>query len=143
METYTNSTGMEFVLIPSGQFLMGSRDDDGPARDNEKPAHWVTISQAFYLGKYPVTQEQWEAVRGNNPSEFKGWMNPVENVSYDDVQEFIECLNRKEEADKYRLPTEAEWEYAARAGSIGKYYVGNDAEQLGQYAWYSSFRKII
>jgi formylglycine-generating enzyme required for sulfatase activity len=134
--SHANSIGMEFVLIPAGEFMMGSSDADKEAFDNEKPQHRVTISQPFYLGKYTVTQAQWEAVMGSNPSGFKGRNNPVENVSWDDVQEFIKKLNQKEGGNKYRLPTEAEWEYAARAGTTSRYSFGDDAEALGRYAWY-------
>ena len=80
-KTWTNSIGMAFVLIPAGTFIMGSPDSDAEADEEEKPTHRVTISQPFYLGKYPVTQAQWEAVMGNNPSRFKGNPNhPVESV---------------------------------------------------------------
>jgi hypothetical protein len=96
----------------------------------------VTVSKAFYLGKYEVTQAQWEAVMGNNPSYFKGRNNPVEWVSWHDVQAFITKLNQKEGMNKYRLPTEAEWEYAARAGTTSTYSFGDDAGALGRYAWY-------
>jgi formylglycine-generating enzyme required for sulfatase activity len=132
-KTLRNSIGMEFVLIPAGTFQMGSNDGD-----HEKPAHTVRLSRSFYLGKYEVTQAQWEAVMGNNPSAFKGDSNrPVEKVSWDDVQEFIRQLNTKESGARYRLPTEAEWEYAARAGSTTAYSFGDDVSQLGQYAWYN------
>jgi formylglycine-generating enzyme required for sulfatase activity len=132
IETHTNIIGMEFILIPAGEFMMGS-ENGGSA---ERPVHRVTISNSFYLGKYEVTQEQWEAVMGNNPSEFKGRSNPVENVSWHDVQVFIKELNQKEGTNKYRLPTEAEWEYAARAGTKTDYSFSDDASQLGQYAWF-------
>jgi formylglycine-generating enzyme required for sulfatase activity len=135
-KTVTYSIGMEFVLIPAGSFMMGSADDAQGADENEKPAHRVTISKPFYLGKYEVTQAQWEAVMGNNPSNFKGQNNPVELVSWNDVQTFIERLNQKEGTKKYRLPTEAEWEYAARAGTTTAYSFGDDKGSLGQYAWY-------
>jgi formylglycine-generating enzyme required for sulfatase activity len=126
---------MEFVLIQAGTFQMGSNDGDS----DERPVHEVRISKAFYLGKHEVTQGQWQAVMGNNPSNFKGDANrPVENVSWDDVQEFIRKLNAKEGGSTYRLPTEAEWEYAARAGTTMAYSFGNDAEQLGKYAWYGA-----
>jgi formylglycine-generating enzyme required for sulfatase activity len=126
---------MEFVLIPAGEFQMGSNNDGG---HDEWPVHRVHISKAFYLGKYEVTQGQWQAVMGNNPSQFKGDLNlPVERVSWDDVQEFIHRLNAKEGSTKYRLPTEAEWEYAARAGSTTVYSFGNNPSQLGEYAWYN------
>jgi formylglycine-generating enzyme required for sulfatase activity len=108
--TFTNSMGMEFVLIPAGTFMMGSPDSDVEALDREKPAHRVTISQPFYLGRYPVTQAQWEAVMGNNPSLFGDDPNlPVEGVSWDDVQTFLHKLNERERSGDYRLPTEAQW----------------------------------
>ena len=129
---YTNSIGMEFMLIPAGTFMMGS--EKGYA--DEKPQHRVTISRPFYLGKYEVTQAQWEAVMGNNPSRFDGRNNPVEQVSWEDVRVFIARLNAHEGHTRYRLPTEAEWEYAARAGSTSAYSFGDDAARLGQYAWY-------
>jgi formylglycine-generating enzyme required for sulfatase activity len=134
--TRTNSIGMEFVLISPGTFTMGSGDGDKRASRNEKPAHQVRISKPFYLGKYEVSQAQWEAVMGNNPSNFKGRSNPVEMVSWDNVQEFINRLNKQEGHNSYRLPTEAEWEYAARAGTTGVYSFGDDAGSLGQYAWW-------
>jgi formylglycine-generating enzyme required for sulfatase activity len=124
---------MEFVLIPAGTFQMGSNDGDG----DEKPVHTVHITQPFYLGKYEVTQEQWQAVMGKNPSQFKGDLTlPVESVSWEDVHEFIGRLNTRERGTAYyRLPTEAEWEYAARAGSTTAYSFGDSAGQKGRYAW--------
>src|SRR5262249_50609379 len=92
-KTVRNSIGMEFVLIPAGTFQMGSNDGDG----GEKPVHTVHITKSFYLGKYEVTQEQWQAVMGKNPSDHKGDPAlPVENVSWDDVHEFIAQLNARE-----------------------------------------------
>jgi formylglycine-generating enzyme required for sulfatase activity len=133
-----SSIGMEFVLIPAGEFLMGSPDRyDG--YDEERPAHEVQISQSFYLGKYEVTQAQWEAVMRNNPSRFTGDPNrPVENVSWEEVQGFIRKLNTKERDAPYRLPTEAEWEYACRAGSTTVYNFGDNKSRLGRYAWYKA-----
>ena len=116
---------------------MGSPDSDAEADNNEKPAHHVTISQPFYLGKYPVTQAQWEAVMETNPSQFQGDRNrPVEHVSWEDTQEFIQRLTAKEIGASFRLPTEAEWEYACRAGSPTAYSFGDDRSQLGAYGWY-------
>jgi formylglycine-generating enzyme required for sulfatase activity len=135
-KTYTNSIGMEFVLIPSGSFMMGADKNFEDASDDETPRHRVTISQPFYLGKYEVTQGEWAEVMGSNLSRFKGRSNPVENVSWDDAIEFIRRLNQKEGHCRYRLPAEAEWEYAARAGSASTYSFGDDAGQLGRYAWY-------
>jgi formylglycine-generating enzyme required for sulfatase activity len=117
----TNSIGMEFVLIAAGTFLMGSDHGGG----DEQPIHQVTISQPFYLGTYAVTQGQWEAVMGTNPSHFTGDRNrPVEQVSWEDTQEFIQRLHTREGGARYRLPTEAEWEYACRAGSQTAYSFG-------------------
>ena len=124
--------GIEFVLIPAGTFQMGSEHGN----DDEKPVHTVHLSRPFYLGIYPVTQRQWEAVMGSNPSRFQGPEHPVEQVSWDKVQEFIRSLNTHEGRALYRLPTEAEWEYAARAGATGAYCFGDDVTQLAQYAWY-------
>ncbi len=125
--TFTNSIGMEFVKIPAGSFMMLDK-----SRDSQKPIHKVTISQGFWLQKTEVTQAQWQTVMGNNPSQFKGDNLPVETVSWDDAQEFIKELNAKSEGT-YRLPTEAEWEYAARAGTTGD-YAGN----LDSMAWYEA-----
>jgi formylglycine-generating enzyme required for sulfatase activity len=138
-KTFKNSIGMEFVLIPSGEFLMGGDKNWEDANDDETPRHKVTISKAFYLGKYEVTQAQCVAVMGSNPSPGRGWRtNPVTMVSWEVVQEFIRRLNQKEGTNAYRLPTGAEWEYAARAGAETAYCFGDDADQLGQYAWYNS-----
>ncbi|MDR1490003.1 MAG: formylglycine-generating enzyme family protein [Desulfovibrio sp.] len=135
-KTYTNRIGMEFILIPSGSFTMGADKNFEDAGNDETPQHRVSISKPFYLGKYEVTQEQWTAVMGGNPSEFKGRSNPVEQVCWDEVQVFIQRLNRQEGHSRYRLPTEAEWEYAARAGTSSAYSFGDDADSLGRYAWY-------
>ncbi len=126
----TNTIGMEFVRIPAGTFRMGS-----DSASNEGPVHEVTISRAFYLGKHEVTQGQWEAVMGSNPSWFNGCGAdcPVEQVSWEEAQAFIRALNEQEGVPgRYRLPTEAEWEYAARAGTAGDRY-----GELDEIAWYS------
>jgi formylglycine-generating enzyme required for sulfatase activity len=136
--TFTNSIGMAFTLIPAGEFEMGSPSNEEGIYSDERPIHQVTIGKAFYMGKYEVTQEQWRAVMGNNPSHFTGDDNlPVEWVSWDDVQEFIKKLNEKEGTNKYRLPSEAEWEYACRAGTTTRYSFGNSDSKLGEYAWYT------
>ncbi len=131
-EDLGNNVKLEMVTIPAGSFTMGSDESD---YDDEKPQHQVKL-QEFYLGKYPVTQEQYQAIMGNNPSKFKdNPKNPVELVSWDDAQEFCQKLNQKT-GKKYRLPTEAEWEYACRAGTQTRYYFGDDEKQLGEYAWF-------
>ncbi len=135
-ETYTNSIGMEFTLIPGGEFMMGSPSGESGTDNDESPVHKVTIEEPFYLGKYEVTQEQWQKVMGNNPSYFKGDSLPVERVSWEEAQQFIKKLNEMEKADKYRLPSEAEWEYACRAGNNARYSFGYDVSSLGEYAWY-------
>ena len=134
-KNHTNSIGMEFVLIPSGTFIMGIEN-----HIEAYPPHQVTINTPFYLGQYEVTQKQWETVMGTNPSRFKGATNPVENVSWDDAQTFIARLNKKEGHNRYRLPTEAEWEHAARAGTTGPWFF-TDAKEikhtaLWPYAWF-------
>jgi formylglycine-generating enzyme required for sulfatase activity len=132
-KAWVNGIGMEFVLIPAGIFTMGSEDGES----DERPARQVTISRPFYLGKYEVTQGQWQMVMGNNPSLFQGDAKlPVEQVWWSDVQAFIGKLNAKEGGNLYRLPTEAEWEYAARAGSTSAYSFGNEVSGLREYAWY-------
>ncbi|MDX1906389.1 MAG: formylglycine-generating enzyme family protein [Bacteroidia bacterium] len=124
---------IDMISIKGGSFAMGSQE-----REDEKPPHRVELSR-FYLGKYPVTQRQWEAVMGNNPSEFKGEDLPVENVSWGDCQEFIRKLNTKT-GMQFRLPTEAEWEYAAGGGAAQrtKWAGTDDAQSLGEYAWYDA-----
>jgi len=113
---------LEMVLIPSGTFMMGSPESEKERFDNEKQ-HEVTLTKPFYMGKYAVTQEQWEAVMGNNPSRDKGPKLPVTEVSWEDCQEFIKKLNEKTNGG-YRLPTEVEWEYACRAGTTTAYSFG-------------------
>jgi formylglycine-generating enzyme required for sulfatase activity len=129
---------LEMVLIPAGEFMMGSPDSDKDARDDEKPQHRVRITKPFYLGKYLVTQEQWRAVMGSNPSRFRGPNNPVEMVGWDECENFLKKLNAKigNQGGKFLLPTEAQWEYACRAGSKTKYCFGDDETQLGDYAWW-------
>ncbi|MEO5348204.1 MAG: formylglycine-generating enzyme family protein [Magnetococcus sp. YQC-3] len=133
----TNSVGMKLIRVPAGQFVMGSdRRFDNEANSDEMPAHNVTISKPFCLGKYEVSQAEWTAVMGNNPSEFKGQTLPVQEVSWNLIQEFLKKINAKENTSDYRLPTEAEWEYAVRAGSKTIHHWGDSGKALGDYAWY-------
>lgn len=135
--TIKNSLGMEFVLIPAGTFVMGSPSHE-PRRDHDEgPQHLVRISKPFYLQTTEVTQAQWKAVMGDNPSHFKGDdRRPVESVSFNYIQYFIDRLNRREGAVKYRLPTEAQWEYACRAGSRTCFNFGDSESQLDAHAWH-------
>ena len=128
----TNTIGTEFILVEKGTFQMGSNNGDS----DEKPIHTVNITKDYYIGKYEVTQKQWKAVMGSNLSYFKGDNLPVERVSWNDVQEFIEKLNQKEGTYKYRLPTEAEWEYAARGGNKSKGYTYSGSNNISDVAWY-------
>jgi formylglycine-generating enzyme required for sulfatase activity len=145
----TNRFGMVFVLIPTGSFTMGSRlginellkrfggDESWYKRD--KPSQVVSIKRPFYLQDTPVTQRQWQQLIGKNPSNFKdGGKNcPVELVSWEEAQLFINNLNEDEITDVYRLPSEAEWEYVCRAGSDAEFSFGDDVERLDEFAWYS------
>jgi len=116
-----NGVKLEMVHIPAGSFMMGSPSGEG--NDNERPQHQVTFAQPFYLGKYAITQEQWQAVMGNNPSHFKGGKRPVEKVSWNDAVGFCQKLSEKT-GKTYRLPSEAEWEYACRAGTTTAFHFG-------------------
>jgi len=125
---------MELVLIPAGEFMMGS--PEGVDRSDEHPQHRVRISRPFYMGVTEVTQQQYQAVMGTNPSSFKSPSNPAETMSWNDAMEFCRRMSRTV-GMTVRLPTEAEWEYACRAGSTGRFYFGDSATDLGRYAWYS------
>ncbi len=112
--------GAKFVLTPAGTFIMGSPEDE-PGRHDGETLHTVTISKPFYMQTTEVTQGQWKKVMGNNPSWFKGDDNlPVEQVGWNNIQEFIRKINNMDGTNKYRLPTEAQWEYACRAGSTAR-----------------------
>lgn len=134
--TTTNSIGMEFISIPPGSFQMGGDKVHEQAEDHENPVHRVDIGKGFLMGRFTVTQEQWALVMETNPSEFTGDQRPVECVSWHDTQVFIETLNTQENTQAYRLPTEAEWEYAARAGAATAYTFGNETSSLNAYAWH-------
>lgn len=130
----TNSIGMKLIWIPPGEFMMGSSDGES----DEKPVHQVSISKGFWMGIYEVTQAQYRSVMGTNPSEYKGDSNPVEMVSWKDATEFCKKLSEKE-GRIYTLPTEAQWEYACRAGSTPAFSFGVDScRDREDYAWYSN-----
>jgi len=162
-KSITNSIGMKLVLIPAGEFEMGSPDDDEDASKSEKPRHRVRITRPFYLGATEVTQGEYNQVMGKNPSAFSAGgsfvsdvagqstdRHPVESVSWHDAIAFCNKLSERDGlkpyyqfgvgarsgGDGYRLPTEAEWEYACRAGSTTRYSFGDDAASLGEHAWY-------
>jgi formylglycine-generating enzyme required for sulfatase activity len=145
-DVYTNKLGMRFVLIPKGEFIMGSPKSEQGRQWNEKQ-HRVIISKSFYMGETEVTQGQWKKLVGFNPSSYPelGKNFPVDTVSWDQCVEFIRVLNEWENTNKYRLPTEAEWEYACRAGSVTAFAGGpvtapfscNEPEpSILEMAWY-------
>jgi formylglycine-generating enzyme required for sulfatase activity len=147
-QTITNGIGMEMVLIPNGTFMMGSpktvQGDGGKQIRDESPHHEVIISQDFYMGQTEVTQGQWKAIMGTEP--WKGKENvkegdnyPASYVSWTQAGEFCQRLSKQEEKQgrKYRLPTEAEWEYACRASSKTAYSFGEGSKSLGDYAWFN------
>lgn len=130
----TNSVGMKLVLIKAGTFMMGSPSNEKD-RNNDELQHRATLTKDFYLQTTEVTQAQYEEIMGGNPSKFKGRNLPVEEVPWYEAVKFCKRLSEKE-GKEYRLPTEAEWEYACRAGSQTRYAYGNDAGMLEEYAWY-------
>lgn len=127
------------VYVEGGTFTMGATaDQSSDAADDEKPSHRVTLS-SFHIGKYEVTQAQWQAVMGTNPSHFKGQNSPVECVSWNDCQEFIRRLNEIT-GRHFRLPTEAEWEFAARGGNKSRGYKYSGSNTVDDVAWYRDNR---
>jgi formylglycine-generating enzyme required for sulfatase activity len=126
---------MKLVLIPAGKFLMGSPDSEKERDYDKRPQHEVTISKPFYMGVTEVTQAQYQAIMHRNPSKFRDAANPVEWISWYDAADFCKKLSGKIR-QAVRLPTEAEWEYACRAGSKTKFCFGDADEDLGDYAWY-------
>lgn len=128
--TKSNSLGMQFNLIPDGVYYMGSEEGD----INERPVHRVELKRPFYLATYETTQKQYETVLGENPSGFRGPELPVEMISWEDAVKFCEELSRRD-SQSYRLPTEAEWEWACRGGTLAAWSFGDDAGELSQYGW--------
>jgi len=137
------TTGMEFVFVKGGCYMMGDFSGDGTdwhgaGESNERPVHEVCVDD-FYIGKYEVTGGQWKQLMGSNPSRDSGCKEgddscPVEFIKWSDIQDFIGRLNKKSDGSKYRLPTEAEWEYAARSGGKkDRYSGGNDIVSVGWY----------
>jgi formylglycine-generating enzyme required for sulfatase activity len=134
-EAIRRAGGIEMVYVQGGTFTMGCTSEQGSdCFNDEKPVHQVTLS-SFYMGQYEVTQAQWKAVMGSNPSRFKGDNLPVEQVSWNDVQEFIRKLNAQT-GKRYRLPTEAEWEYAARGGNQSRGYYFSGSNGASKVAWH-------
>ena len=137
-ETFTvDGVSFTMVEVKAGTFTMGANEGDTLALDLEKPSHKVTLTKDYFIGETEVTQALWEAVMGSNPSYFKdkGANFPVEQVSWNDIQEFLTKLNQKT-GKTFRLPTEAEWEYAARGGSKSKGYLYSGGNDLNAVAWY-------
>jgi formylglycine-generating enzyme required for sulfatase activity len=132
---FVNRVGMRMVRIPAGSFLMGSPETEKGRYSGEGPQHEVTITRPFYMSACEVTQGQYQKVMEVNPSRFQGADKPVETVSWEDAVGFCRMVSERE-GRVYRLPTEAEWEYACRAGSTTAFFCGDAPDDLGQYAWY-------
>ena len=130
--------GISFQWCPSGTFTMGSPENEVGQNDDETP-HAVTLTEGFWLSTFEVTQDQWLEVMASNPSSTEGGGLPVDNMSWNDVQEFLANLNSAKASAAYRLPTEAQWEYAYRAGATTRFYWGDDADgtEADEHAWYS------
>ena len=126
---------IEMVKVEGGTFMMGATSEMKNPNSNEKPVHQVTLTNDYYMGKYEVTQALWQAVMGSNPSEYKGDNLPVETVSWNDCQKFISKLNSLT-GRMFRLPTEAEWEYAARGGKESRGYQYSGSSNISDVAWY-------
>jgi len=152
VDVLVNSIGMKLKRVPAGDFLMGAPPEETKAGVRDRPQHRVRITRPFYLGVYEVTQHEYKQVMGDNPSHFRDSdQQPVEQISWPDAVKFCNKLSDREgrkpyyriEGDQvtvaggngYRLPTEAEWEYACRAGSSTRYPFGDDENQLGAYEW--------
>jgi formylglycine-generating enzyme required for sulfatase activity len=140
-ELFVDAFGMEFVLVKAGSFMMGAGDKDKEAEKHEKPLHQVVLGNDFYLAKFILTQDKWERIMGNNPSHFKSSKNlPVESVSWIEVQHFIDKLNKSSNL-KYRLPTEAEWEFAAKGGLKTANFIYSGSNIPEEVAWFKTNSK--
>jgi formylglycine-generating enzyme required for sulfatase activity len=128
----TATIRLEMILVMGGRFLMGSPEDEPERKESESPQHWVTVP-SFFMSRYPITQAQYQAIMGNNPSDVEGDTRPVENVSWHEATAF--CDHIAQQSDRpYRLPTEAEWEYACRAGTTTPFYFGSTiTSELANY----------
>jgi len=134
---------IEFAYCPPGYFFMGCKPDESGCSLEEQPQHQVTFAQGFYISKHEITQVQWWAVMGTRPSRHRGILlfktadQPVDSVTWSDTQNFLAALNAARPGTQYRLPSEAEWEYACRAGTTTRYYWGDDPDNLlmPAYAW--------
>ncbi len=132
-EDLGNGIKLDMVLIPEGEFIMGAPESEEFSRDSERLQHKVTVP-TFFMGRYPVTQQQWQAIMGENPSRFGGDKLPVERVSWNKAKEFCNALSEKT-SRTYRLPSEAEWEYACRAGTTTPYHFGETiTKDLANYS---------
>ncbi len=135
---YANGVPIDMVYVQHGTFTMGATPEQGSdAYSDEKPAHSVTLTNDYYIGKYEVTQKLWKAVMGKKPSRFQGDDLPVEQVSWNDVQEFLRKLNSIT-GRNFRLPTEAEWEFAARGGTKSRGYKYSGSNNIDEVAWYTA-----
>jgi formylglycine-generating enzyme required for sulfatase activity len=132
-----NNVSFKMIAVKAGTFMMGANEDDAMAANNEKPRHQVTLTKNYWIGETEVTQELWQAVTGNNPSYFTGTNFPVEQVSWNDIQTFITALNQLT-GNNFHLPTEAEWEFAARGGNQSHNYLYSGSNTINDVAWYPS-----
>ncbi len=136
LEFYIDSLSFQMLRIPAGQFKMGSLVDEEGHQPNEEPIRLIEISKPFYMGQYEVTQAQFKIVMGNNPSKVKGDLLPVDQVTYPQALEFCKKLSQLIDVT-VTLPTEAQWEYACRAGTSTRFYSGNTIESLNKVAWFN------